>query len=138
MTRAASRTAHCSHSETKIRFEQAEAFLAVARMALTADDDETTPGVAAALAVLAGIAASDAVCCAAFGRRSRGSDHRQAITMLESISPAGPTLAKSLQELLAAKDDAHYGATLVSKGKATAMIRRASSIIDVARTVVIG
>ena len=136
MTRAVHRTAVCSKPEAKVRFEQAEAFLSVARLTLDSESDETTPGVEAALAVLAGIAASDALCCSRLGRRPRGSDHRQAITMLESIAPFGPTLAKSLQDLLAAKDDAHYGATLVSKAKALAMIRRATTIIDAARNVV--
>jgi len=44
--------------------------------------------VAAALAVLAGIAASDAACCAALGRRSRGDDHRQAVpSQLAGLTP---------------------------------------------------
>ncbi|HZN18923.1 MAG TPA: hypothetical protein VFB84_12225 [Micromonosporaceae bacterium] len=43
------------------------AFLEVAEMVGAEQDELATPGVAAALAVLAGIAASDAVCCAALG-----------------------------------------------------------------------
>lgn len=64
--------------------------------------------VAAALAVLAGIAASDAACCAALGRRARGDDHRQAAALLGEIAD-GDRAAKTLLDLLNLKDTAQDG-----------------------------
>lgn len=110
----------------------------VASVTLDEDHDLAVPGVAAALAVLAGIAASDAVCCAKLGERSRGQDHRQAIQLLEKVSPAGGKMAKALRELLAVKDDSHYGATLVSMSKAKQIVRRARELIDSASLIVHG
>jgi hypothetical protein len=45
-------------------------------LALLDDTDSATPGVAAALAVLAGVAASDAACCAKLRKRARGQVQR--------------------------------------------------------------
>jgi hypothetical protein len=59
---------------------KAQSFVTGAELALGAGDDLLLdlPGVAAALAVLAGIAAADAACCAALGERSRGQAHQEA------------------------------------------------------------
>ena len=43
---------------------QAESFVETAQMVADETTDEFNPGVSASLAVLAGIAASDAACCA--------------------------------------------------------------------------
>jgi hypothetical protein len=56
-----------------------------ADLVLGDDSDLATPSVAAALAVLAGIAASDAACCARLGRRPRGQDHATATTLLRTV-----------------------------------------------------
>lgn len=53
------------------------------------------PGVAAGLAVLAGIAAADAVCAARLGRIHRGDDHRGAADLLRQAVPDGKTLRPS-------------------------------------------
>lgn len=93
-------------------------------------DELATPGVAAALAVLAGIAASDAVCCAALGQRSRGQDHRQAIALLSQVSPDGQPMARDLERLLAVKDDAHYGMLHLSSQRAALALRQARRLFD--------
>jgi hypothetical protein len=95
-------------------------------------DELATPGTAAALAVLAGIAAADAVCCAALGQRSRGQDHRQAISLLAQIAPDGQAMARDLERLLAIKDDAHYGMLHVSSQRATSALRQARRLFDTA------
>jgi hypothetical protein len=59
--------------------------------------------------VLAGIAASDAACCAALGRRSRSSNHHDAERLLREIAPGGPDAANRLRRLLDLKDNAQYG-----------------------------
>lgn len=45
-------------------------------------------------------------------------------------------MAKALRELLAVKDDSHYGSSLVSLSKARQMVRRAKELIDSARLIV--
>ncbi|MGH3369992.1 MAG: hypothetical protein ACRDPR_08310 [Nocardioidaceae bacterium] len=79
-----------------------------ADLVLSDATDTATPGVAAALAVLAGIAASDAACCAKLRKRSRGQDHAEAVNLLRTVVPQGEAMAKDLGRLLAAKDESQY------------------------------
>lgn len=72
MARRTGRTQTCGAGEARIRANQARAFLESAELIADSDDELATPGVAAALAVLAGIAASDALCC-------KGSDDEHAV-----------------------------------------------------------
>lgn len=96
----------CTRDDARYRLSDARSMMAVADLVVT---DDTIPGVAGALAVLAGIAASDAACCAVLGRRHRGQDHRDAGELLKAVEPNGPAMAKDLRRLLSRKDDAHYG-----------------------------
>lgn len=67
---------------------QAQAFLEVAQMVATekdTSDDEYFNHVAAGVAVLAVIAASDALCCHFLRERSRGQSHREAIDVLATV-----------------------------------------------------
>jgi hypothetical protein len=112
------RTADCTPAQGRSRLRQAEAFVMVADLVLSDDTDTATPGVAAALAVLAGIAASDAACCAKLRKRARGQDHTEAIKLLRAVVPHGEDMARDLGRLLAAKDESHYGVTLVDRAKA--------------------
>lgn len=118
--------------QARDRLSQARAFLEVAELVGTEQDELATPSVAAALAVLAGIAAADAACCAALGRRSRGQDHRQAVSLLAQVTPHGPAMARDLDRLLAVKDDAHYGLLQVSGPRAVAALRQARRLVDTA------
>jgi hypothetical protein len=109
-----SRTQPCGRPQARTRLEQAEAFVLAAELVL---DDSTTlanPGVAAALAILAGIAASDAACCARVRRRARGQAHEEAVALLETVEPGGTEMAKDLKRLLQKKDSASYGASFFS------------------------
>jgi hypothetical protein len=130
--RPAGKTARCGRTEARTRLEQATAMVLVADLALSDDTNTATPGVAAALAVLAGIAASDAACCATLGQRPRGQAHGQAPALLSTVEPHGRELAKDLSELLAAKDDSHYGVSLVSRVKAQGLLRRARHMVETA------
>ena len=129
----AGRTSSCSPSEARVRVEQARAFLEVAELVLDeADDGLATPQVAASLAVLCGIAASDAVCCSRLGRRSRGQDHHQAVDLLATVRPDGPAMAKDLRRLLEIKDQAHYAATMISAARAEQAVQWARRLDDLA------
>jgi hypothetical protein len=90
------RTETCGLQQARIRLAQARAFLEVPELVGAENDELATPGVAASLAVLAGIAAVDAACCAAVGRRSRGQDHRQALALIAQIVPNGQTMSRDL------------------------------------------
>ena len=118
---------------------QAESFVKTAQMVAEETTDEFNPGVSASLAVLAvlaGIAASDAACCARLGVRSRGKAHSDAVALLGTVIPHGANMAKDLQRLLNRKDDSHYGVTFVSSVDPLRMISWARRIVASARVAV--
>lgn len=135
---ANTRSSNCTPAQGRARLHQAEAFLAAAELVLTDDADAATPGVAAALAVLAGIAASDAVCCVKLHKRARGQDHKEAVGLLRTVAPDGIVMAKDLARLLAAKDESHYGLTLVDRNKGRRMVAYARRMIELAASVIAG
>lgn len=135
MVRGTTRTQACDRTNALARLNQAETLVVVAELVLDDDTDVATPGVAAALAILAGIAASDAACCARLGKRPRGQDHKEAVPLLATVRPHGQQMAKDLGRLLQRKDDAHYGLTFVAPGDATSMVGWAKRITADARKV---
>ena len=64
------------------------------------------PGVAAGIAVLAGIAAADAICGVRLREIHRGDDHRAAATLLSRATPDGAKLAATFKRLIDVKDAA--------------------------------
>lgn len=134
MTRAAGRTQTCGASDARIRLAQARKFLEVAEP-VSDEDIEASHSVAAALAVLAGIAAADAACCAALGRRSRSQNHHDAEQIVGQIEPGGRTAVTNLRRLLDLKDTAQYGLVPVSRQRLTAALRQARSLVDFAGNV---
>lgn len=134
--RPSGRTAPCGRAEAVIRLSQAQKFLEVAQLVSEESDGVPASGsVSASLAVLAGIAAADAACCAALGRRSRGQDHKQAVELAATVSPGGPRAAKSLDRLLDLKDTAHYGVIHVSGADLKSALRHADGLVTFARGV---
>jgi hypothetical protein len=88
--RSRGRTQPCDNREAEAKLRRAEQFMEVATLTLDEPDPEWASA-AAALAVLAGIAASDAACCKALGLRSRGQDHHDAEALLDRSSQAART-----------------------------------------------
>lgn len=126
-------TAKCNRNDARIRLAHAKKFLEVAEMVAVEEDAiPASASVAAALAVLAGIAASDAACCASLEQRSRGQDHRQAVALVQQVSPGGVEAAKHLDRLLAIKDTAHYGIIHVSSPELKSALRNAQSLVKFA------
>ena len=74
-----SRRAPCTARHARTRLDQAQQYLDVAELVLS-DETGSEATVATGNAVLAGIAAADAICCSGAGSRYRGSDHRVAAT----------------------------------------------------------
>ena len=118
-------------SDARKRLADARKFLELADM--VADPNEPTSlGVSAANAVLAGIAAADAACCAALGERSRSEDHRDATRLLALVTPGGDDAANALGRLLAVKNDAEYGLTNVSRAAREQALRQARKLVEFA------
>lgn len=79
--RGTARTQKCGENEAQTRVSSAEKFLEVASL-IESEDEGTFRTVGASLAVLAGIAAADAACCSALGRRSGSVDLRPCVSQL--------------------------------------------------------
>lgn len=78
--------------------------------------------------MIAGIAASDAACCAALGQRSRAQDHRDATALLRSIA-GGSEAANHLARLLQRKDQSQYGFADVGAQQHVAALRQAQALV---------
>ncbi|MDQ6839076.1 MAG: hypothetical protein M3137_12290 [Actinomycetota bacterium] len=129
----ATRTAGCGATEARARLRTAEAYLETAELVIDEATKKEFSNVAAGLAVLAGVAASDAVCCVRLGRHHRGEDHRGAGALLDQATPDGRKLATTLARLLDIKDTAHYGTSLVDTRTARNAIRWATLLVERAR-----
>ena len=127
---SSSRTAACTVADARTRLKTARAYLEVADLVLGEKEREEYLNVAAGLAVLAGIAASDAICCARLRIRHRGDDHRGAADLLRTATPDGSNLARVLLRLLDLKDEAHYGVMVVAARKANDAVRWARTLVD--------
>ena len=132
MTRRSGRTQPCDRTQARTRLDNAQKSYEVARLVAAEQEIPASRRVAAALAVLSGIAAADAACCAALGRRSRGEDHREAAALLRQIVLAGDRAAKALIELLNLKDTAQYGLIPITGRELTMALRRAKTLLDFA------
>ena len=112
--------------------ERAQEFLAVAEFVVDEKDQDASfvyASSAASLAVLAGIAASDAACCKILQERSRSQSHRDAEQLLSQIMPGGQEAAADLRELLNLKDKAQYGFLKMSVPEVRKVMRRASRLV---------
>lgn len=133
--RHSGRTQACSDADATTRLRHAQKFIDVAELVAGEGDDVEYSSQAAALAVLAGIAASDAACCKALGRRSRGQDHRAALTLVEDVKPGGKQAANALNRLLSLKDEAHYGLIGVGGQDLKAALRQANDLVEFAEQI---
>jgi hypothetical protein len=123
------RSAQCGKQEARLRLATARAYLEIASTVLAEQSRDEFLNVATGLAVLAGIAASDAICCARLRIRHRGDDHRRAADLLTTAVPDGAKLSVSFARLLDVKDEAHYGVSVVSPRKARDTVRWAGSLV---------
>ncbi len=136
MARKSGATKSCTAADSAVRLDVANKFLEIAELAALETEVSASANVSASLAVLAGIAASDAACCTALGRRSRSQNHHDAERLIEQIDPGGPEAAKALRRLLSFKDTAHYGVKQIRGQELRALLRGAESVVEFARDVV--
>jgi hypothetical protein len=133
--RGSARTQTCSAADAATRLRHARKFIEVAELEAGEGEEIEYASQAAALAVLAGIAASDAACCKALGRRSRGQDHRAAAELVAKVAPGGKRAATSLNRLLTLKDEAHYGLFDIGGQNLKAALRQANDLIGFAERI---
>ena len=126
---AHARTSPCGKPEARQRARTARAYLEVADLVLVEVQRNEFMNVASGLAVLAGVAASDAICGVRLGQIFRGEDHRGAGEMLSQAVPDGPKLKTQLLRLLDVKDAAHYGVTLVAPRRARDSVKWAAAFV---------
>ncbi|WP_448058976.1 hypothetical protein [Cellulomonas hominis] len=117
-----------AREEVGVRAEAARKFLEVAEMVHADPTDSGYPQVTGSLAVLAGIAASDAVCGHVLGQRAQGQDHGQAVDVLGSFREGGP-LATTLGRLLAQKSNVQYGTSYLTHARAASMLEQARRMV---------
>jgi hypothetical protein len=129
----ARRTRPATLENARVRLRAGEAYLQVAELVLEEPDRVEMPGVSAGLAVLAGIAASDAICACRLHQIHRGEDHRAAATLLEGATPDGRKLAATFVRLLDLKDEAHYGVLTIAPQRARSAVKWARLLLDRAR-----
>ncbi len=130
--RQPSRLQPCSKADASTRLRHARSFLEVARLVAEEGDDLDYSSPSAALAVLSGIAAADAACCKALGRRARDQDHNEAASLVERVTPGGKKAANSLRRLLSLKDEAQYGLFDIGGQQLKAALRQASDLVEFA------
>lgn len=110
--------------EARGRRKVAEEYLAVAR--LIDSEDGAAINVCIGVAVLAGIAGSDAICGHALGERYSGSDHHAAADLLDRVDPS---LAKRLRDLIDLKGASHYGHGLLTDSDRKKALRSADALV---------
>ena len=109
MTPARLPTTTGDRAEARARRRIAEKYLEVAD--LVSLEGGATTNVCVGLAVLAGIAAGDAICLMADGQRYSGSNHNDAARLLERHHADS---GRRLRKLLGLKPESHYGHGLIS------------------------
>ena len=90
------RTRRVSAAQARSYLGKAEEFLAAARDSLDAGHSLA----ATSLSVHAGISACDAICGARTGQRASGSDHGQAVALLDRAGREGKDAARVLTRLM--------------------------------------
>ncbi len=115
--------------------QKAEEYLASAQD--NVELERATP--AAGDAIHAGISAKDAIVTMLTGATSKAKDHAKSVGELRAALGARPQAAsaeKALRELITIKGDVEYGTTLITLAKAEPLVRRAQTLVDLAKQIV--
>jgi len=101
------------------------------------DLERATP--AAGDAIHAGISAKDAIVTMLTGTTSKAKDHARSAAELRTALGSRPEAAsaeKALRDLITIKGDIEYGTTLITLAKADPLVRRAQTLVDLAKQIV--
>ena len=125
-----------SRSDVRLRARHAEDFLETATDALTLHPDRRN--VAISNAVLAGIAAADAICGRVLGEAAKGDAHDEATRLLATTGPAAQAQVNDLRRLLALKTNSQYSPLILTDSAAADAIRSAGRLIEAMHAVLAG
>ena len=124
------RTVRCNDATRAGRLAKAQQFWSAAQTIEAFADDETTISDAyTTLAIHAGIAAADVVCCIRLGEHARGDDHDEAVALL---AQADRERAKDLATLLGMKTRSGYSHEPTSRTDRQRARRAAGRLIQAA------
>ena len=112
-------------AEARKRREIAQSYYDVA--VLLSSDPGPAINTSIGNAVLAGIAAADAICLAAIGERYAGQDHAAAADFLEAVDPG---VGRRLRMLVGFKSASHYGDSILTGTDRAAALRHAKALLD--------
>lgn len=122
-----------SRSEALARARHARGFLTAAELVGDFSEDvgdEAVSNVVASLAVLAGIAAGDAICGVILRRRSSSSDHSDAVLLLSTAGTNGTGYSRDLRRLIASKSVVQYSPRIVTSRASKELTVYARRLVD--------
>jgi len=123
------KTVRCTEATRAGRLTKAEQFWSAAQTIESSAEDETTISDAyTTLAIHAGIAAADVICCARLGEHARGDDHDEAALPAQTDRDR----AKDLATLLRMKTRSGYGDEPTSRTDRRRAQRAAARLIQAA------
>lgn len=122
------RTRPMTASEVSLRAQHARDYLEAATDTQTLHPDRTN--VIASNAVLAGIAAADAICGRVLRSRSVGEDHKQAVALLSTATIKGTEYARDLNRLLDIKTNSQYSALTIAQSSSDKALAWARRLVD--------
>jgi hypothetical protein len=120
-------TVSLDRAGARARLKEAHLYLSAAELLDSGGAAENK--VAGSNAIMAGIAAADAICGLVLGERSSGDDHSQAIGLIRKATHPSTKAANSLKRLLTQKTPVQYGADAISASEAADLIRWARDIV---------
>lgn len=95
-----------------------------------ADEADDVADACVTLAVHAGVAAADVICCSRLGRHAQGENHTDAVSLLATTDPR---LARHLNTLLGMKTRAGYGHEPVTAASLVKARRAMTALVEGAR-----
>ena len=128
-----SATTPLTEAEARARLNEAHVYLETSER-LAASDANAEREASGSNAVLAGIAAADAICGIVLGERSSSDEHSQAVALLKRATRPATKPANSLRRLLVAKTPVQYGVQPISLADAADLVRWASDVVAEADT----
>lgn len=125
------RTIRCTDTARAGRLAKAEQFWSAAQTIETfADDEAAITDAYTTLAVHAGIAAADVICCVRIGEHARGDDHGEAVALL---AKADRVRSKDLATLLRLKTRSGYSHEPTSRTDRQRARRAAARLVQAAQ-----
>lgn len=115
------RTTAMTTQDVRVRAKHAHTYLATLDLVNDLGTDAgitSTANVIGVLAVNASIAASDAICGFALGKRASGDSHDEAVKLLATATVNGSKYAKDLRRVLSVKSDVQYSPIFLSNARA--------------------